>query len=107
MPSTTNESCQLIGGYDDHHNHAMFVLGIWQAVIAALVFLVTIVFGILNLRTSCVVGLGSRFNTFTDDDNRSPEEVMAWDLRPLYVASIQRKVKVNIHDADNIFVGLS
>ena len=52
MPSTTNESCQLIGGYDDHHNHAMFVLGIWQAVIAALAFLVTIVFGILDLRTS-------------------------------------------------------
>ena len=55
MPLTANESFQLIGGYDDHHNHAMLVLGIWQAVIAALVFLATIAFGMLNLRTSCTL----------------------------------------------------
>lgn len=50
MPAASNQSCCPVGGYDTHHNRAMLVLGVWQAVIAALIFLVTIAFGILNRR---------------------------------------------------------
>jgi len=55
---TANESCHIAGGFDDHYNHAMFVMGVWQTVIAALAFLATIAFGIFNggyLRASCAL----------------------------------------------------
>jgi hypothetical protein len=48
MTSTANETCHLASGYDANYNHIMFVLGVWQSVIAALAIVVAITSGLLG-----------------------------------------------------------
>jgi hypothetical protein len=48
MSMNANESCCLTGGSDASYDHIMFVLGVWQIVIAALAIIVAITFGLLG-----------------------------------------------------------
>lgn len=50
MSVATNDSCYITSGSDNHYDHVMFALAVWQTVIAALAIIVAIIFGLLNGR---------------------------------------------------------